>query len=207
MEDRAGVSAGRTVAKSGWPDTRGVLAAALCRAWCIQHTAMQSGADGGAALALGADSADGHGKGSGANRGTGKGQGCSPRRPGAAPWGAAPESGHSRRFGSISGPVPEHPAVPAVSTGQSLRLQGVREGRTRSPGFGEVATAFQGAPNPCLSGGTERSGRKSREKEPGEVGVGGAEGRAPRGRHEPRAAPGGRSAPVAPRRGRFRLRK
>lgn len=76
-----------------------------------------------------------------------------------------------------------------------------------APGLGKWRPRSKGHQIPVYGGGTERSGRKSREKEPGEVGVGGAEGRAPRGRHEPRAAPGGRSAPVAPRRGRFRLRK
>lgn len=78
-------------------------------------------------LALGADNSRGHGKGSGANPGT-QGPGL-----GAAPCGAAPGSGHSRRSGSISGPVPEHPAVPAGAMGQS---RWVRGGQDSSPDVG-----------------------------------------------------------------------
>lgn len=90
--------------------------------------------------------------------------------------------------GASPGPSRSILSVPAVSTGQSLRLQGVREGRTRRPGFGEVATAFQGAPNPCLW----RGDGAEREEIPGEGAGGGGSGG--RGRQSPpweTRAPGG----------------
>lgn len=82
-------------------------------------------------------------------------------------------------LGASPGPDPEHPAaaVPATSVGQSRRCSGLREGRTARPGvenWGSTPAvkepSSKGQQIPVCQRGTERSGRKAREKEPREVG-------------------------------------
>lgn len=159
---------------------------------------MQSNVDGGAVLALGADNSRGHGKGSGQTQGPkGQGWGQLPAEP--LPGPAIPGA-----LGASPGPSR---SIPLSLRGPWDSPGGFGKGRTAAPMWGlgfhprGKGAAPRGTPNPCSAerDGAERE--ESREKEPGEVGAGGEEGRAPHGRHEPRAAPGGRGAPVPPSEG------